>query len=48
MQLQLLSLLVWLYRKRNVEGNQLMVRAKHSFDSFLIEVESKEEFSQKE
>lgn len=25
-----------------------MVRAKHSFDSFLIEVESKEEFSQKE
>lgn len=25
-----------------------MVRAKHSFNSFLIEVESKEEFSQKE
>lgn len=25
-----------------------MVRAKHGFDSFLIEVESKEEFSQKE
>lgn len=25
-----------------------MVRAKHSFDSFLIEGESKEEFSQKE
>lgn len=25
-----------------------MVRAKHSFNSFLIEAESKEEFSQKE